>query len=165
VFDYADASGLKAQKVFSIAPAQPYVIHVTASLTRGGQPLPLTLRWGPGPGQRPHHQGRRPELQPAAAGALLQGRQGQPRRPREDSEQPVQEGTFGFAGVDDHYFLTAVVKPEIAVRAQYAAVDVAIQEHPEGAHYTDWSVRYPAKVAAKVLRGPERLRRARRGGS
>src|SRR5687768_16589988 len=39
-FDYADeAAGVRAQKIFSIAPGKPYVINVTASVTVNGQPV------------------------------------------------------------------------------------------------------------------------------
>jgi YidC/Oxa1 family membrane protein insertase len=152
-FDYSDATGVKAQKVFSIDPSKPYVINVTASLSRGGQPLPVTLRWGPalGSGFTTKSRTYNPPPQPIVF------KDGKVARTAPDkiAAQPVQEGVFGFAGVDDHYFITAVVKPETAVRAQYAAVDVAIQEHPEGAHYADWSVRYPSRVAAKYFAGPK----------
>jgi YidC/Oxa1 family membrane protein insertase len=152
-FDYADASGLKAQKIVSIAPARPYVINVAASLTRNGQALPVTLRWGPalGSGFTLKSRTYNPPPQP------IFFKDGKVTRvsPDKIASQPVQEGAFGFAGVDDHYFLTAVVKPQAPVRLQYAPVDVAIQEHPEGAHYIDWSARYPSSVTAKYFAGPK----------
>jgi YidC/Oxa1 family membrane protein insertase len=47
-FEYADAaSGLRAEKAFSIAADKPYVVSVTAKVTRNDQPVPATLRWGP----------------------------------------------------------------------------------------------------------------------
>jgi YidC/Oxa1 family membrane protein insertase len=152
-FDYADASGLKAQKIVSIAPARPYVINVAASLTRNGQALPVTLRWGPalGSGFTLKSRTYNPPPQP------IFFKDGKVTRvsPDKIASQPVQEGAFGFAGVDDHYFLTAVVKPQAPVRLQYAPVDVAIQEHPDGAHYIDWSARYPSSVTAKYFAGPK----------
>jgi YidC/Oxa1 family membrane protein insertase len=152
-FEYADASGLKAQKTFSIAAAKPYVVNVTASVTRGGQALPVTLRWGPalGSGFTVKSRTYNPPPQPVFF------KDGKVTRvtPEKISEQPVQEGVFGFAGVDDHYFLTALVKPQSPVRLQYAAVNVAIDEHPEGAHYADWSARFPSAVGATFFAGPK----------
>ena len=38
---------VRAQKIFSIAPAKPYVVNVSASVTVNGNPVATTLRWGP----------------------------------------------------------------------------------------------------------------------
>jgi len=152
-FDYSDASGLKAQKVFSIARAKPYVINVTASVSRGGNAMPVTLRWGPalGSGFTVKSRTYNPPPQP------IFFKDGKVTRitPDKIPAQPAHEGTFGFAGVDDHYFLTAVVKPGNPIRAQYAPVDVTIAEHPEGAHYVDWSARFPSNVTAHYFAGPK----------
>ena len=153
-FEYSDVSGVKAQKVFWIAAAQPYVINVKASVTRGGQVLPVTLRWGPalGSGYTIKSRSYNPPPQP------LFYKDGKVTRitPAKIADQPIHEGTFGFGGVDDHYFLTAVVRPEGPIRLQYAAVDVTIADHPEGAHYVDWSARFPSTVtAARYFAGPK----------
>jgi YidC/Oxa1 family membrane protein insertase len=152
-FDYTSASGVVAQKTFSIATAQPYVIDVAASLTRNGQALPVTLRWGPalGSGIVAKSRSYNPPPQP------LFYKDGKVSRVSESKiqAQPVQEGTFGFAGVDDHYFLTVAVKPDAAIRVQYAAVDVPLQDVPDGAHYVDWSARFPSAVHVKYFAGPK----------
>ena len=152
-FDYSDASGIKAQKIFSIDPQKPYVINVTASLSRGGQALPVTLRWGPalGSGITVKSRSYNPPPQP------LFYKDGKVTRvtSAKISAQPVQEGTFGFAGVDDHYFLTTLVKPDGLLRVRYAPVDVTLPDQPEGAHYVDWSARFPAAVHAEYFAGPK----------
>jgi YidC/Oxa1 family membrane protein insertase len=148
-----DAAGLKAQKTFTIAPSNPYVINVTASVTRDGQVLPAVLRWGPalGSGVVVKSRSYNPPPQP------IFYKDGKVTReaPAKIAAQPIQEGTFGFAGVDDHYFLTALVKPEAALRVQYAAVDVTLPDNPDGAHYVDWSARYPSAVQARYFVGPK----------
>ncbi len=152
-FDYTDASGVTAHKAFAIDPRQPYVIDVDASLTRGGQALPVTLRWGPalGSGIVVKSRSYNPPPQP------LFYKDGKVSRvaSAKVSAQPVQEGTFGFVGVDDHYFLTAIVKPESALRVQYAAIDVALPDNPDGAHYIDWSARTAAAAHVKYFAGPK----------
>jgi YidC/Oxa1 family membrane protein insertase len=141
-FDYADDTGLRAQKIFSIAPNKPYVVNVTATVTLNGQPLPTTLRWGPalGSGITTKSRTYNPPPQP------IFFKDGKVTRisPDKIASQPVQEGVFGFAGVDDHYFLAAVVKPNEPIRLEYSAVDVPIDGHPEGAHYVAWSARFPS---------------------
>ncbi|HEY2435406.1 MAG TPA: membrane protein insertase YidC [Vicinamibacterales bacterium] len=151
-FDYKDASGLAAEKTFAIAASQPYVIDVTASLTRNGQPLPVTLRWGPALGSGIVAKSRyNPPPQP------LFYKDGKVTRVAANkvSQQPLQEGIFGFGGVDDHYFLAVVVKPDAALRLQYTAVDVDLKDVPEGAHYIDWSARFPAAAHARYFAGPK----------
>jgi YidC/Oxa1 family membrane protein insertase len=153
-FDYADESGLRAQKIFSIAPDKPYLINVTASVTRDGKPVPATLRWGPalGSGITAKSRTYNPPPQP------IFFKDGKVSRiaPAKIAAQPAQEGTFGFAGVDDHYFLVAVVKPKAAIRVEYAPVDVEIAGRPEGAHYVSWAARYPdAPQSASFFVGPK----------
>jgi YidC/Oxa1 family membrane protein insertase len=153
-FDYSDASGVKAQKTFSIAPGKPYVINVAVSLTRGGQPLPVTLRWGPalGSGITVKSRSYNPPPQPI----LYKDSKVTRITPAKIAAEPPLDGVSGFAGVDDHYFLTAVVKPEGALHLQYTPVDVTLPDYPEGAHYIDWSARYAGPVVrADYFAGPK----------
>jgi YidC/Oxa1 family membrane protein insertase len=141
-FDYADAEGLRLQKIFSIAPDKPYVVNVTATVTLNDKPVAATLRWGPalGSGITAKSRTYNPPPQP------IFFKDGKVSRisPDKVASQPVVEGVVGFAGVDDHYFLVAVVKPNQPVRVEYSTVDVSIDGQPEGAHYVSWAVRYPS---------------------
>jgi YidC/Oxa1 family membrane protein insertase len=141
-FDYSDDAGLHAQKVFSVAAARPYVINVSASVTLNGNPVPATLRWGPALGSGITQKSRtyNPPPQP------IFFKDGKVTRvaPNKIATEPVLEGVFGFAGVDDHYFLASVVKPDESLRLDFAAVDAPVEGVPEGAHYVSWSARYPS---------------------
>jgi len=155
-FDYAadDAGGLRARKIFSIDAKKPYVINVTATVTLNGNPLQTTLRWGPalGSGITAKSRTYNPPPQP------IFFKDGKVSRiaPDKIPSQAVQEGVFGFAGVDDHYFLAAVVKPGQPIRADYSTVDVPLETPPEGAHYVAWSVRYPSPgQAIAYFAGPK----------
>jgi YidC/Oxa1 family membrane protein insertase len=140
-FDYANDAGVRAQKIFSISPAKPYVINVTASVTVNGQPVATAIKWGPALGSGITAKSRTYNPPPQA----LFYKDGKVSRiaPDKIAEQPSQEGVFGFAGVDDHYFLVAVVKPSQPIQLQYSPVAVTLPEHPEGAHYVSWAARYP----------------------
>ena len=142
-FDY-DSGGVRAQKIFTIANAKPYIVTVNASVAKDQATIPATLRWGPalGSGITVKSNTYNPPPQPI----FYRGDDVTRLAPDKISAQPVQEGTFGFAGVDDHYFLTAVVKPPQAVRIDYAPLDVALPDRPEGAHYVSWSARFAAPV-------------------
>lgn len=149
-----DANGLHAQKTISIDASRPYALNVSVVVTRDGQAMPATLLWGPalGSGITVKSRSYNPPPQP------IYFKDGKVSRIAEAkiTEAPVQEGTFGFAGVDDHYFITALVKPPPAVRLQYALVDVTLADHPEGAHYVNWSARVPTTPQALVyFAGPK----------
>jgi len=155
-FDYDDGAGLHAQKTFSVAANTPYVVNVSASVTRGGQAMPATIKWGPALGSGIVVKSRtyNPPPQP------MFYRDGKVTRVTPDKipAQPVQEGGFGFAGVDDHYFLVALVKPPAPIRLEYAPITVPLPlnpEYPDGAHYISWSARISPPANASYFIGPK----------
>jgi YidC/Oxa1 family membrane protein insertase len=159
-FDYTDPDGVHAQKIFAIDPAKPYLVVVTASLTRNGQPQPVTLRWGPALGSGIIVKSRtyNPPPQPVFF------RDGKVTRvaPAKIAQQPTEDGTFGFAGVDDHYFITGAVKPAGAPRLEFAQLDVPsngamFDGNPIDAyHYVSWSIRYATPPGAqRFFAGPK----------
>jgi YidC/Oxa1 family membrane protein insertase len=123
-FDYEDAAGLRVRKEFRFDPRN-YVVSFSAAVTSGNEALNPAVQWGPGLGDLGAGAG---------GGSFFTGNYIQPpqliygtRRPepgvfRRDveveriaagnlAEQPVHEGPFLFAGVDDHYFIAAAVNP------------------------------------------------------
>ena len=153
-FDY-NAGGVSVQKTFSIAPDKPYLVNVNATVTRDGQPVPAIVRWGPALGS-----GIAPKASYATYSPPIQPiffKDGEVTRvaPDQISAQPVVEGTLGFVGVDDHYFLTALVNPQQPVRVEYAPVAVPLPDVPEGAHYVSWSGRFPGAAQAAFFAGPK----------
>jgi YidC/Oxa1 family membrane protein insertase len=154
-FEY-NAGGLRAQKTVSIANDKPYVVNVTATVTRDGQPVPTTVRWGPALGSgiapKASYATYSPPLQP------IYFKDGDVTRiaPDQIAAQPVVEGTFGFVGVDDHYFLVALVKPKEPIRATYAPVNVQLPASPDPAQYVSWSARSSGAVqGASFFAGPK----------
>ncbi len=143
-FDYQDASGLAVHKEFSFSPDQPYVIGFTARVSRGGTDLIPTVEWGPalGTGLVASARTYNPPPQP------IFYRDGKVTRVKNTKieENAVQDGTFGFAGVDDHYFLTAAVPLGQALHLSYHPLVVPVPGADEkgAAHFVDWSVRFPA---------------------
>jgi YidC/Oxa1 family membrane protein insertase len=105
-FEYRDSAGLRALKEFEFAPAS-YIVTFRASVSAGDRALPAAVVWGPAVGDG---------LQ---GSTLLQGPQGllfeagaeDPARlaPGDIAEQPVHEGNYRYAGVDDNYFMTAAI--------------------------------------------------------
>jgi YidC/Oxa1 family membrane protein insertase len=155
-FDYADAAaGLRAQKIFSIAAGKPYIVNVTASVTVNGQPVATTVGWGPALGSG-ITVGSSTAYSPPPQPIFFKDGKVTRISPDKIPSQSVQEGTFGFAGVDDHYFLVAAVKPTQPLRLQYGTLDVPLQTPPTGAHYVTWSARFPsAPQGTSYFAGPK----------
>ena len=112
--EFKDASGLQATKAFRFEP-QNYVVGFTVAVTNGDQPLTPAINWGPGLGDIGATAGGGSfftgnYVQPPQA---IYHRAGEVERVRTDdlAEQPVHEGQFRFAGVDDHYFVAAAIDP------------------------------------------------------
>jgi YidC/Oxa1 family membrane protein insertase len=119
VFEYKDSSGLTAQKTFSFEPAT-YTVRLTAQVLMGDRPLNPTVLWGPGLGdQVPGADASRYVQKPEAI--IVRGDKVQRVGAADLVKQPVQEGDFSAAGVDDQYFI-AMVLPTRMVRVEYAHV-------------------------------------------
>ena len=68
----------------------------------------------------------------------------------------MQEGTFGFAGVDDHYFLSALVDVKQPIRVEYHPLDMQVEGVPDGAHFVVLVGALPVAAArAQLLLGPK----------
>ena len=114
-FEYQDAAGLHVRKDFRFDPAN-YVVALSVSATDGGRTINPSIVWGPGPGDlvaspaNPSFFNRGAAVPPPE---LILYRAGKVERVAitKISEQPIQEGEFRFAGVDDHYFMIAAVNP------------------------------------------------------
>jgi YidC/Oxa1 family membrane protein insertase len=154
-FDYQDASGLTAHKEFSFAPGSPYVIGFSATVTQGDRELVPTVHWGPalGSGVVASSRTYNPPPQP------IFYRDGSVSRiaAAKVAASASQDGVFGFAGADDHYFLTAIVAPGQPLHLDYGQLSVPV---PGGentvAHFIDWSARFTtAPKGARFFAGPK----------
>jgi YidC/Oxa1 family membrane protein insertase len=124
IFEFEDAAGLKARKEFRFEP-RDYIVSFSASVTSGGMPLNPAIAWGPGLGDVGATSGGGSfftgnYVQPPQA---IYHRDGKVERVAAGNlgEQPVHEGNFRFVGIDDHYFLAAVVNGGQA-RAEFRQV-------------------------------------------
>ena len=155
-FEYQDASGLSAHKTFAFPGAQPYVVDFSAVVMQGGKPLLPTIEWGAaiGTGISQSSTGvYSPPSQP------IFYRDGDVNRVSRDdiAENAAPAGNFGFAGVDDHYFLAATLPAGKPLSLKYQALDVPVAEPPgTTAHFVTWSVRTAeAPSNARFFFGPK----------
>jgi YidC/Oxa1 family membrane protein insertase len=107
-FEYRDDSDLSATKTFVLEPAG-YIVSFESQVRRRGTPVAASLDWGPGLG----HDGSSPSGQYAVQprGLLLPVRETKTERiaSGEVAEKGSHQGEFQYAGVDDHYFMSAVI--------------------------------------------------------
>jgi len=142
-FEYQDASGLAARKEFAFSDQSPYVIEFSATVSEGGNPIVPTILLGPalGSGIVTSTRTYNPPPQP------IFYRDGSVTRVKGNkvTESPVQEGVFGFAGVDDHYFIATALPAGHPIHVEYRSLDVPIPgatDPKAAAHFIDWSLRY-----------------------
>jgi len=122
-FEYRDASGLAARKVFTFArDGQPFLLGMAAQVVQQGQPVNFTVHSGPGLGDIDRATSSGGFL----FGTYYQGPQAityheEVERIAPDSfaEQRVFDAPFRYAGMDDHYFLGAALLDR-QTRIEYA---------------------------------------------
>ena len=118
-FEYQDASGLHAVKQFTIDPAT-YTVVLGVTVTEGDRSLRPAIVWGPGLGDSDSQSGRyavKPGGIFSSAGRVTR------LTTSNVATQPSYDQDFEYAGVDDHYFLTAAVKPG-TVKVTYQPVSI-----------------------------------------
>jgi YidC/Oxa1 family membrane protein insertase len=122
-FEYRDASGLAATKIFSFErDGQPFLLGLVAHVEQAGRPVNFTIHSGPGLGDidRANSSGG------FLFGTYYQGPQGityhddvSRLAPDSFAAQRVFEAPFHYAGMDDHYFLGAALL-ERQTRVEYS---------------------------------------------
>src|SRR5919109_1123051 len=143
-FEYRDAADLSARKEFRFDPARPYVIQFTATVTQNGNALAPTVLWGPALGTGIVSGGMM--YAPAPQPIFYRERKVSRIAIKNIEEHRREQGTFGFAGVDDHYFLSAAVPAagspaEIPLDLRFDPVVVNAQGESPALQFISWSVR------------------------
>ena len=153
-FEYSDASGLSARKEFTFAPERPYELLFSAQVTRDEAQQNPIVRWGPALGSGVVSSGL--TYSPSSQPIFFKDREVTRVGFSEISNYRVVEGNTGFAGVDDHYFITTAVTLGQPLRAEYEPVPVAIPGSDSGLQFVAWSVRYPSPPSqARFFLGPK----------
>jgi YidC/Oxa1 family membrane protein insertase len=153
-FEYRDAGGLTARKQFTFRPEHPYEVLFTAEVNTAAGPQIPAVNWGPALGTGVVSSGLTysPSPQP------IFHKDGEVTRVGFDDIATYRtvEGSMLFGGVDDHYFLTAVIPSGQPVRLQYEPFPVSIAGSEQGLRFVSWSARYPAAPAnARFFAGPK----------
>jgi YidC/Oxa1 family membrane protein insertase len=159
-FELETAEGMRARKRFTL---ETFVVAVTVNVTQNGQALNPTIHWGPGltddiaqtqrgsfmspsyvyAAQAIYHTGT--DVKREAGSALATG--------------AVREGNYRWAGVDDHYFISALLQPPSPIRIEYQPVTIPTPTTPPViGHYVAYAVRFPAPPEnVRFYVGPKQL--------
>jgi YidC/Oxa1 family membrane protein insertase len=154
VFEYADTSGLSVRKEFGFTPDRPYEIDFTAAVKRGDVTLNPAVLWGPALGSGIVSSG----LTYAPSPQPIFYRDGEVTRVGFGDVPDYRsiDGVFAFAGVDDHYFLSAAVPSGQPLTVRYEPVSVPVEGSERPLQFVAWSVKYPAApAAARFFLGPK----------
>ncbi len=162
-FEYSEpGTGLIARKSFHFqpTPTQPYLVTVDASIDVQGIARPVTLKMGPSLGRG---FGLGSSMMPSYPPAPLFHRDGSVERLDVDdiTTQPSYEGILRFAGVGDHYFLSAVIPGSKSVRVDYRPLTLPVPE-PDATQtgvaqrsFFDYNVSTPGAVSLPFYLGPK----------
>jgi YidC/Oxa1 family membrane protein insertase len=166
-FELETAEGLRVRKVFALDP-QTFVVSFSADVQQNGQAINPTVQWGPGMTDDIARTAPGSFLSPAfvyKAQAIYYA-DGDVEREAGNTlgTGAVREGQYRWAGVDDHYFISAVLNPPAPVRFEYQPVAIptppALQEAGEVASgdYVAYSVRFPSPPEnVRFYIGPKQL--------
>ena len=105
-FEYRDDAGVHAVKEFHLDSAS-YVITFRATITEGDRPLTPAIVWGPAVGDT----GEQSRYVKKAEGIVFENGKVVRAAPKDIAQQPVHDGDFRYAGVDDNYFMTVALEP------------------------------------------------------
>ena len=129
-FQYQDASGLNARKTFYFQPdGHAYVVNVEAAIDVGGAPKAVEIDWGPALGL-----GYSPDGSQSVPVRAIQFRNDDVERFTADEvrEQGRYDGPLRYAGVDEHYFLSAALPGTQTVTVQYTPLTLPVAGNTEG---------------------------------
>jgi YidC/Oxa1 family membrane protein insertase len=161
-FAMETAEGLSVRKVFAMDP-ENFIVSFTADVRQNGQAINPTVQWGPGMTDEIAH---RPQgsffspafIYPAQAIYHVDGDVEREASPALGTGA-VREGQYRWAGVDDHYFISAVLQPPAPARFEFLPVSIpSPSTPPEMGQYVAYSVRFPAPPeAVRFYIGPKQL--------
>ena len=105
-FEYRDSAGVHAVKEFHLDPAS-YIITFRATITEDDRPLTTSIVWGPAVGDT----GEQSSYVKKAEGIVFENGKVVRIVPKDIVKQPMHDGDFKYAGVDDNYFMTVALEP------------------------------------------------------
>lgn len=117
-FEFRDTSGLAVTKEFHLDPSS-YIVTFRWTVADHDASVPTQVDWGPAVGDFAEVSRYRQN----AEALFDQAGKVQRLGPKDLAKQPVYSGEFRYVGVDDNYFMTAVLAPPTA-KVVYQTVSI-----------------------------------------
>jgi len=117
-FEYRDSAGVHAVKEFHLDPSS-YILTFRATVTEDDTPLAPAIVWGPAIAD----VGEVSRGVKTSEGILFQDGKVVRLAPKDIATQPVYDGDFHYAGVDDNYFMTAALSTR-GTKVTYSPVTI-----------------------------------------
>jgi YidC/Oxa1 family membrane protein insertase len=164
-FELETTTGLRARKVFRFDP-QTFVVSFTAEVQSGGQTLNPAVQWGPGMtddiARTPAGSFFSPAFTYKAQAIYYVNGDVEREAAASLAGGAVREGQYRWGGVDDHYFISAVLQPPAPVRFEYQSMSVSAPASAEGGttagEYVAYTVRFPSPPQeVRFYIGPKQL--------
>jgi len=147
-FELETADGLKARKIFALDPAS-FIVTFSADVLQSNQVVNPIVDCGPGLGD---------DLARTQPGSFLSPNyvykaQAIYHQDGDVTREPiaslgagaVREGQFRWVGVDDHYFISAVLQPPAPTQLQFQPIAIpTMASPPVTGEYVSYGVRFPA---------------------
>jgi YidC/Oxa1 family membrane protein insertase len=156
---YGDAAGVSVVKTITFQPdGQPFLLRVKTDVTVGGQPQRVKIHGGAGFGDIERGVGAASWLIPATyqppQAIVYKAEHGVERIAAASiGAQPVHEGAMRWGGVDDQYFLAAVIAGGKHTRIEYAPLSI---KTPAGDRVVvDYRVRVAGNEPFTFFLGPK----------
>jgi len=158
-FEFEDAAGLRVRKELRFEPRN-FVVSFSADVHNGEMALNPWIAWGPGLGDLgamssggSYFTGN--SVQPPQA---IFHRDGDVERLKVDAvtKQPTHEGQFGFAGIDDHYFVAALINPGQA-RLEFKPVSISVPGRTTPIQFLSGAYRLQKPHDVRVYVGPKQF--------
>jgi YidC/Oxa1 family membrane protein insertase len=150
-FEYRDAGGFAVTKSFAFEPAHPYAVTFSVRAERSGKPLDPAVHLG-AIGSAGHAGSSTSYVAPARA---IVAKDGDVERIGASDlakpEEATQTGTFEFAGADEHYFISALVRPAEQLRVEYRSITGAAVGDQPAPQFVAYTVRFPSPPSNKRL--------------
>jgi YidC/Oxa1 family membrane protein insertase len=141
-FDYRDSTGLTVWKEFLFDPAHPYLIGFSAGGESEGKPLNPVVQLGAALGSGLNVSGSSYYTPPRAILNIGGDVERISADTLGDPSRAAYDGTFSFAGVDDHYFMSALVRPDEPVHIEYGPISVPGKTEKETRRFVAYSTRF-----------------------
>ncbi len=159
-FELETAEGLRARKTFAL-PADGYDLTFGVNVQQGEKALNPTIDWGPGLGDEIARMPPGSFFSPnyIYAPQAIYDQDGDVTRVAVASlgNGTALDGAFRWAGIDDHYFISAVIEPPATLHLEYAPVAIPATAQPaQVGRYVSYSVRFPSPPEnARFFFGPK----------